>query len=316
MFHPNHRTTLIIFACLILAFGPELVCRAQSNAVAPALQEKAITTLRAAMKEGVDFEKVHAAEALLWSGHPEGVKEFFEQEEITNLKPPYRIGIWRVLYRTNPDNPTVRQKCLDKIVSVYLDPKAEDHGTAGETLGKIKYAGAELADRVLNMAEHGNDDVRVWSQFILANSGKPEDEARLAESLRSKNPKDREFAAYAVRHFAALRPSTLEAIQVINRFDSAAPKAHCNVLGALYTHLPVDQSDRREAVKQELLKYTATSNTDQRFQACMALANWPTADMIPVVEKLLENKPVDERIGGAYVILRMGQPRDKADPNH
>ena len=90
-------------------------------------------------------------------------------------------------------------------------------------------------------------------------------------------------------------------------------EVRCFALGTLYTHLPADQ---REAVKRELLKYAATGNTEQRYEACMALANWPTADMIPVVEKLLGNKPSDERVAAAYVLLRIGQPRNSADPNH
>jgi hypothetical protein len=317
MLELTYRKTLLILASLALAVAPVHSCQADSpsSAVAPELQRKALSVLRTAMKETKDFEKVHAAEALIWSGHPEGVKDFFLEEERTvGSKPLYRIGIWRALYRTNSDNPAVQQECLRKIVAVFADPKAEDRGTASETLGKIKYAGEGQSKLVLDVAEHGSDDMRLWAQWILANSGKAEDEARLAASLRSQETKDREFAAYALRHFAAIRPASLKALQDIAATELADSELRYYVLDALYTHLPVAE---REPVKQEILaKYVAAGDTDRRYQACMSLANWPTADMIPLVEKLLDNKPADERIGAAYVLLRMGQPRDKADPNH
>ena len=95
--------------------------------------------------------------------------------------------------------------------------------------------------------------------------------------------------------------------------ESADGEVRHYVMGTLYTHLP---ADRREASKGELLQYVATGNTEQRYQACMALANWPTEDMVTEVEKLIDNKPSDERVGAAYVLLRMGRPRDGTDPNH
>ena len=316
MFQSDCRGTLIVLVIaffavpLIDSFGAD----AQPSAVGPKLHDEAISVLRAAMTEGKAFEKVHAAEALIWTGHTEGIADYFREEDrAASSEYVYRIGIWRVLYRINAGNPAAQQKYLAKILAVFSDPKVRDQVTAAETLGKLKYAGAGQTKLVLDLAEHGKDDLRVWARWILANSGKTECETHLAELLRSKNAPDRVDAAYALRHCKTILPATLKMVADLATAEPADGEVRYYLLGTLYTHLPPDQ---REPAKRELLRYAATGNTDQRYEACMALANWPTEDMIPVVEKLLGNKPVDERVGAAYVLLRMGQSRNKVDPNH
>ena len=309
MYSPGCRVNLIGLASLILA---ALWCpRANSQPVdaLPELQQKAVSVLRAAVRDGKDFEKVHAAEALIWSGKPAGVREYFlEQNRTADSEPIYRIGIWRVLYRANAGRPAEREKYFQKIMAVFSNAKASDRGTAAETLAKLKYA--DRTEMVLDLAAHGKEDIRVFARWILANSGKTEDEAYLAEMLGYRNPKDRGDAAYAFRHFKTIRPTTLKALQALVARGLADVDVQCYELRALYTHLPAEQ---RKSVKPRLLKYAAAGNTEQRYQACMALTNWPTQDMIPAVEKLLASKQPDERIGAARVLLRIALPDDTGD---
>jgi hypothetical protein len=267
------------------------------------LQKDALRVLRAALQDGKGFEKVHAAEALLWSGHPEGVQEFFLGLDPVGRDASYRIGIWRVLYRTHVGDPAAQATYLTKIVGVLADPAAKDQGGAAETLGKLLYA--ERSKVVLDLAENATDDKRVSARWILANSGSEEDEARLAELLRSQKADDRFYTAYALRHLARVRPATLTLLQDLAAAEPVDGPVRHYVLGALYKHLPADQ---KEAVKQDLLKYAAGGTTELRYDACMSLAGAATADMVPVVSRLLGNTPVDERIGGAFVLLRLGQP--------
>jgi hypothetical protein len=282
--------------------------------VSPALAAKAISVLQTAMKDGKEFERVHAAESLIWTGHAEGVRQYFlDQDRTEGDTPKYRIGIWRVLYRTAADKPTVQEKYLQKLVGVLSDAKAEDRETVAETLGKIKYSGSDHVALVRDLAAHGKGGIAISARWILANSGKEDDEAYLAESLRSKDPKDRLFAAYALRFFPTVRPATLKILRKLAATEPADGEVRHYVLGALYTHLPAEE---RQLIKQELLRYAATGNTDQRYESCVALANWPTSDMAPVVEKLLKNKASDERVAAAYLLLRIGQPRNPTDPNH
>lgn len=278
----------------------------------PQLQQKAVAILHEAMRKGLRFEKVHAAEALLWSGQPRGVREFYLEEKRTlGLEPPYRIGIWRVLKRTSAANSADERQCLDALLQVLGDAQAKDRGTAAETLAKLKYA--ERTPVVLDLAEHGKADLRVSARWILANAGRAGDEARLVEMFQSSVAQDRFYSAYALRHFKTIRPASLAALRDLAAKERADGEVRCYVLGALYTHLPAAE---KEWAKRELLGYAASGNTGQRYQSCMALANWPTNDMAPAAEKLLGNQPVDERIGGAYLLLKIGRARDKADPNH
>lgn len=313
MFQPDCGGTRIVLVSAFLAltaiqaFGADT----QPDSVGPELQSRAISALWTAIREGKSLEKVHAAEVLIWTGHAEGVREYFLEEDRTaSSEFIYRVCIWRVLYRVNVDNPVEQQKYLAKILAVFSDPKVQDQVTAAETLGKLKYAGAGKMTLTLDLADHGKADLRVWARWILANSGKVEYETRLAELLRSKSPSDRVDAAYALRFCKTIQPATLKAIENLADAEPADGEVRYYAIGALYMHLPPDQ---REPAKRELLRYAATGNTDQRYEACMALANWPTKDMIPVVEKLLSNKPVDVRVGAAYVLLRMGQPRNEVD---
>ena len=314
MFQPNYwwMRSVLASVFLVLASVCSFGADAKPSAVGPKIQDKAISVLRAAMKEGKAFEKVHAAEALIWTGHSEGIKEYFQEEDRTaSSEFVYRIGIWRVLYRLNAGNSAGQKEYLAKILAVFSDPKVRDQITAGETLGKLKYA--DRTKLVTDLAKHGKGELRIWARWILVNSDRIQYESNLAEILRSKSPMDRVNAAYALRHCKTILPATLKMLVDLAAVETADGEVRYYILGALYTHLPADQ---REPVKRELLRYAATGNTDQRYQSCLALANWPTEDMIPVVEKLLGNKPVDERVGGAYVLLRMGQHRNNVDPNH
>ena len=282
------------------------------------LQRRAISVLQAAMKESKDkdkdFEKVHAAEALIWTGHPEGVREYFLAEDrAAGSESRYRIGIWRALYRSNAGDPAVQKKYLQKILAVFSDPKAEDRETAGETLGKLRYAGAATSPWRAIWRRTARAASRSRPDGFWPTPARPKTKPIWRNLCGRKIRKTAYYAAYAIRFLPTIRPATLKMCQDLAAVEPADGEVRYYALGALYTHLPADQ---RESVKRELLKYAATGNTDQRYEACIALANWPTADMIPVVEKLLDNKPSDERVGAAYVLLKMGRPRDEMDPNH
>ena len=70
MFPTIFPTRLIVLAILPLVLVPVSSCPAETppSAVAPELRDKAISVLQVAMKESKGFERVHAAEALIWTG--------------------------------------------------------------------------------------------------------------------------------------------------------------------------------------------------------------------------------------------------------
>jgi hypothetical protein len=267
---------------------------------------RAATTLRRLLDDGVALQRVHAAEALIWSGHCEGVRErFLELEGSVGGEPHYRVGVWRVLYRANNGNRKAQEEYLRKIAAVFADTQAEDRGTAAESLCKIGYAGR--TPLVLEAAVRGKDDIRVSARWILAHSAGAEDEARLAELLYSGIPKDRYYAAYAFRHFAIIRPTTLTALRDLAEREPLGSEPRCHAIGSLYAHLP---PKARDAVRDELLGYAVRGvNYDVRLGACLALARRPTPEMCPIMETLMVGPLTDQRIGAAYVLLRYGSER-------
>ena len=83
------------------------------------LKEEAVNTLRKVLHEQQEWVKVHAAEFLIWSGHPGGVKEAYLKElERFHEKPQYRIGIWRVLTQLSNGDEAAQYKT--KIVNAFL----------------------------------------------------------------------------------------------------------------------------------------------------------------------------------------------------
>lgn len=82
----------------------------QVETVPPSIQEKkALIELNSTLEHKQKWIKIHAAEYLIWTGHPETVlKEFLKEEKVHSIDPQYRIGIWRVLVQAEKD--TVHKK--------------------------------------------------------------------------------------------------------------------------------------------------------------------------------------------------------------
>lgn len=99
---------------------------------------EAIATLQQNMKNEKEWIKVHAAEFLLWSGYPEGVKEtFLKEEQLYGNIPPYRIGIWRVLAQAETEQ-LKKEVWIDKMKKAFWDEEGSDRVHAIETLAKLK----------------------------------------------------------------------------------------------------------------------------------------------------------------------------------
>lgn len=108
------------------------------SVVNPELKEESIEVLRTVMQTQSEWVKVHAAEFLLWSGHSEGVREvYLEEEKKFGGKSPYRIGIWRVLAQKS-ENSDEKEKWTNKIMNAFLDTNGTDRIHAIETLAKLK----------------------------------------------------------------------------------------------------------------------------------------------------------------------------------
>ncbi|MCP4639485.1 MAG: hypothetical protein GY851_03590 [bacterium] len=264
------------------------------EAVPDAIQARAVETLRLVMAEESEWIKVHAAEALLWDGHPSHVRSTF-LPDLQNAGPKYRIGVWRVLAQAAADDER-RERYVARIREAFNDVDGPDRLHAAETLGKL--GDSRNSDELRRVATEETGSLQGCAQWVLANSGKPEEEAALAALLANEDT--RVIAAYALRFFKTIKPETLDALEKVAGSVPADDKGRMHFLSAWYVHAP---ADRKPAVKALLLPYAQTGSVGEKLELGMALARCGDASDIPMLEAMLADPEADARVGAAHAIL-------------
>lgn len=140
--------------------------------------KEAVDTLRKVLHEQQEWVKVHAAEFLIWTGHPEGVKEMYIKElEQFFEKPQYRIGIWRVLAQLSDGDEGAQYK--KQIVDAFLDTAGKDRIHAIETMAKLKLSPLPQYPEVTGAALHSdNKALAAYTHWAIAYTS--EDSAKAA----------------------------------------------------------------------------------------------------------------------------------------
>ncbi|HEV8132703.1 MAG TPA: hypothetical protein VGQ81_15760 [Acidobacteriota bacterium] len=296
---PYYRTKLTCCLYLCLAAAMSGTAKANESDVTQMKQrERAVSILRQALKEGREWEKVHAAEALLWNGYFDNVKETL-QAELRKASPSYRIGLWRVLAKAQGNDESAGRSYVEKLRGAFLDAQSPDREYALEALAKLGYS--ERLDELLRVAKEGKGSFQVRARWVLANSGNPHDEETLADLLESADPGLYGSTGYALRHLKRVQPSTLA------RLERAASKeldsrSRAYVLSAWYVHSPDKQ---KGAIKQQLVKYLGAGSKEQKAEVCAALGSFGRKTDAPLLEPLLEDAEVDVRISAANALLRI-----------
>jgi len=288
---------------LAVASSLALAAEEQSK-VAPELRERALSVLREALDKEHEWVKVHAAEALLFNNYPDDVRRVFQNELQKGPPPKYRIGVWRVLAQAAGNDRKARKKYLDRIVAAFEDPAGPDRVHAVETLGKLGYK--KVSPELTAVANEGDGSFQAYARWVLANSGKPEDEACLAELLDSGDSDVRGCVAYALRYFDRLRDETLDKlIQAVSQ-EPTDSSGRVYLLGALYVHAQAEHyKSYREKAKVELLKYAETGNKDEKNELCSALAEAGGFDDVEILAGLLNDPEPDVRVHAANALLRI-----------
>src|SRR5690625_4538084 len=90
---------VMLFLFMFFNIGKEAFSQYSSQTASlDSIREAAIEVLKKNLQDLSYWDKVHAAEYLLWTGHNENIREIFlEQNRNFGDKSEYRIGIWRVL---------------------------------------------------------------------------------------------------------------------------------------------------------------------------------------------------------------------------
>ena len=294
-----------------------------SNAVTTELADRALKIIQGVLHSQSEWVKVHAAEYLIWAGHPQGVKEIYLQEEkLLGNKSQYRIGIWRVLAQVS-DNAEEKQIWTGKIMNAFLDRNGTDRIHAAETLAKLRVSPA-LTDSATTIDALNSDQKSLsyytkWSTaFNSENSFQSvrDDFYELLMNESTEMPSIK-LAAFVLRNSGSQPDEKWERLA---RYALSKPEgydAFTNILSAALVTAPESKinSPLYSQIKKNLLSSAKAPNKGTRMENAMALAAKGSADDIPVLISMMEGEdPIgieaddaDVRATAAYAIISISR---------
>ncbi|WP_138475650.1 hypothetical protein [Dyadobacter bucti] len=286
------------------------------------LEQQSVAVLRDVLAEQAEWVKVHAAEYLIWAGHPEGVKDVFLQEEKqSGTKSPYRIGIWRVLAQAATSD-AEKKIWTDKIMAAFTDTLGTDRIHAAETLAKLRIApGPEekvLTENTLNSPVKPLALYTKWSVAFISTDSLKMAPSRFLEMIGEKpgEPADRIIPAYALRQLKGLSEKEWELLTQAALSEPAASPARIYLLSAAFTNVPANlppQAARQ--IHTEIVKYKTSASKGEISEMAAALAEKGTKEDIALLEPLLtkaeqltsDTDRADVAAAAAHAILRINK---------
>jgi hypothetical protein len=269
---------------------------APSETEKEALRQRARQVLKAEL-QGDPIQGMHAAEVLVWNGYSQDVRPLYEAAR-SSTDQKTRVCAWRVLAQVPDMGRTERQAYVLKVRDFALDTKDPNAEFALESLAKIRYAGREKP--FVEQAGRGEPVMRILARWVLANSGKPRDEAYLAELLDLPDARMRAVTAYALRFLKRLQPATLAHVDKRLELEPEdAPDRFFYVI-TLYLHGPARQREMRKA---ELFRYAEKADKEGKYQSLLMLGRWGEPSDLPRLAPYLDSEDADMRIGAANSIL-------------
>lgn len=258
------------------------------------IQQNATETLRRALETQERWIKVHAAEALLTVGKPEGVRAVFLAELQKHAEvPEYRIGIWRVLAKCS-DDPSEKLPWISKIQAAMLDGKGPDQGHAAETLGKLAVPFPEESRRVATeVVEHAQGQFALLGVWALAadpqNPHRADHKRRLIDYLSDPVPNQRSLAAYALRFLGTLPEPTWRQLAEAALKEPVDSGAQVSMLSATLCTAPAQiEATTLLKVREMLLKASASPSGPDRYEMCEALSLRGIPEDLAMLGRLIE----------------------------
>ena len=264
--------------------------------VADALREKALQELRTNLKTQSQWEKVHAAEYLLWLGYPQEVQQTFEKErQKFDMLAPYRIGIWRVLAQAAP-TPEEKSIWTDKILQAFLDPNGKDRIHAAETLAKLKVSPWEADSVITQNAMEGEDKIlsayTQWASLYSPEETILNNRSNFFQLIHHDDVRVRRIAAYALRHLDDLHAEEWHQLaeKALSEADTSAAKVY--LLSAAVVTAPKDSipSDTYQTAWEELLQAKDAPDKAERAEMLAAMAAAGSQTELPMLIALLNNE--------------------------
>ena len=298
----SDRLFCVLVVALSLAAGASGRAAEAEQGVTDALRRRAEEVLRAGLAKQEKFVRVHAAEALIFHGHTEGIEATFVGE-LKEADPQYRIGCLRVLARLAAA-PQKRAPYVAEIRQVMLQPESTARGHAVETLAKLDYVPAE-GDQALDVLAAGEQEgIHAYARWIVANSGKAPDVRRLAVLLDSRAAPVRSTVGYALRHLARPPPDVLQKLAAAARREPAGEAGRVYLVSAWYLHA---EGSERAAARKILESYGREGATHEKYEVAAALGIAGDAADVGLLTSLLDDPEADARISAAHAILQIGK---------
>lgn len=281
--------------------------------VSDSLRQEAIQVVRLNFENKSKWEKVHAAEYLLWIGYPQGVKETFLREERNfGTESPYRIGIWRVLAQA--DTASEKKRIwVNKIISAYLDSNGTDRVHAAEAMAKLNISPLRESPEVTKKILNGEiNPLSIYTLWGVATSA-PDTVKKYKNALLNILTNDtveiqlKSIAAYALRHLDNLSPDEWHNVAQSALSSPEKQEDRANLLSAAFVTTPDDsiQSVTYFDIRRNLLQTKSTPAESNRVEMTAALAEKGTLADLPLLTSLMENGSANLQTVAAYAILKI-----------
>lgn len=284
-------------------------------------QEKteAIQILQSNLIKQSEWVKVHSAEFLLWTGHPEGIKDvFLEEEKKFGQESPYRIGIWRVLAQAET-KPEEKEKWIQKILQAFTDENGKDRVHAAETLAKLRISPLkDYPDITQRAMEAGNKSLSLytrWSNCYFSLDSLISVRDAFLELIFSKEKNTyKPLAAYVIRQSGILEEErwTLLAQSALSEPEDS--DIRINLLNTAFVCVDKEmvQSDLFKQVSKEFLEYKNITDNNIRIKLADGLAENGQPEDITLLSSFLKTNgssvdPIsaDLRTFASYAILKI-----------
>jgi hypothetical protein len=282
--------------------------------------KEAVDTLRKVLHEQREWVKVHAAEFLIWTGHPEGVKEVYIKElEQFFEKPQYRIGIWRVLAQLSDGDEAAQYK--KQIVNAFLDTAGKDRIHAIETMAKLKLSPLPQHPEVAAAALHSDNKALAaythWAiAYTSADSAKAAGKYFLGRLLdANEDILQRRVAAYVLRNSGTLDIADWNGLSdmVLALPDGAEGKVSFLNTVLLTAPQEVKGSEVYKNTFDSFLAFSNKKDKGIRMDIAAGLAVAGGKDDLPVLTGWMRNTDptgiaaddADVQASAAYAILKI-----------
>ncbi len=283
-------------------------------------KKEAVDTLQTVMHTQSEWVKVHAAEFLIWAGHPMRVKEAFKAEEQKYIgQSPYRIGIWRVLAQLSDGEE--RKKYDGNILQAFADTAGKDRIHAAETLGKLitsPYVSHPVETRAA--LNDGTPALRAYANWAVAYTGDSAMANAQAYFLHNiANPEAdimlRKIAAYVLRYIGGMDKAAWNTLadEVLDMPEDADGRLNFLTTAVILAEAGDTKTEKYQRLRNELLENATAGSKAVRIEIANALMAKGTDADLPLLQQWLRNElPVgvvaddaDVQASAAYAILKI-----------